>query len=157
MPPADLRALRDAVVAVMPELRARSAEAHYGYPVVENPHDFDPDLECCTPEEIANHKAACEAWDRGERDVRPHMCGNAAVNGWGIGAQTIHDEALMAALALADAISPEVVEAWETLMRLGEWRRAHPTLSESQNHWPYELMRQVGAIADRLAAEESKP
>ncbi len=41
----------------------------YGYFNGGDPRDFSPDEECCTPEELAAHKAACEAWNRGERPV----------------------------------------------------------------------------------------
>ena len=43
----------------------------YGFYRPENPHDFHPDPECCTDEEIANHRAACEAWDRGDYKREP--------------------------------------------------------------------------------------
>ena len=36
----------------------------YGFVCVENPHDFKPDMESCTPKEIAAHRAALEMWDR---------------------------------------------------------------------------------------------
>jgi hypothetical protein len=42
-------------------------ECIYGFPCVEDPNDFTPDYECCTEQEVANWKAACEAWNRGER------------------------------------------------------------------------------------------
>jgi hypothetical protein len=36
----------------------------YGYPPTDmNPHDFNPDHECCTPAEIAAWNAARERWD----------------------------------------------------------------------------------------------
>lgn len=38
----------------------------YGFYRPENPHNFHPDPECCSDEEVANHRAACEAWDRGD-------------------------------------------------------------------------------------------
>lgn len=36
----------------------------YWYPCVTNPNDFSPDAECCSPEEIAAHKIACENWGK---------------------------------------------------------------------------------------------
>ncbi len=72
-----------------------SNEVIYGYPCVSNPNDFSPDIEVCTPDEIAQHKADCEAWNRGdyERD-RSKFCGYTE-NGshvtrtpWGIGINT---------------------------------------------------------------------
>lgn len=31
----------------------------YGFPCVEDPHDFDPDAECCSPKEIEAWRTAC--------------------------------------------------------------------------------------------------
>lgn len=36
----------------------------YGFWSPQNPHDFFPDHELCTPEEIERHKKACEEWDK---------------------------------------------------------------------------------------------
>ncbi len=33
-------------------------ESLYGLPCVSNPHDFDPDHECCSPEEIDTRQEA---------------------------------------------------------------------------------------------------
>lgn len=43
-------------------------EGCYGFPCVEDPHDFTPDAECCTPEEIAFWENSKKRWDVGERD-----------------------------------------------------------------------------------------
>ena len=43
----------------------------YGFYRPENPHNFHPDPESCSEEEIANHRAACEAWDRGDYKAEP--------------------------------------------------------------------------------------
>jgi len=40
-------------------------QSGYGYYKPQNPNDFYPDYECCTKEEIAAHKAACEEWNKG--------------------------------------------------------------------------------------------
>ena len=40
----------------------------YGFYRTANPHDFSPDPESCTADEISNHKAACDLWDSGEYD-----------------------------------------------------------------------------------------
>ena len=47
--------------------RCASPDVTYGYFGGGDPRDFCPDGEVCTPEELAAHKAACAAWDRGER------------------------------------------------------------------------------------------
>jgi hypothetical protein len=49
-------------------------EPIYGFPCVENPHDFYPDGESCTPEEIAFWEDAKTRWDAGEHDVRGARC-----------------------------------------------------------------------------------
>jgi hypothetical protein len=39
-------------------------EPMYGFPSpIMNPHDFAPDHQCCTPEELAAWRAALTAWD----------------------------------------------------------------------------------------------
>ena len=49
-------------------------EPIYGFPCVENPHDFTPDEESCTPAELAFWEQAKRRWDSGERDVRGARC-----------------------------------------------------------------------------------
>jgi hypothetical protein len=72
----------------------------YGFPCVENPHDFSPDGESCTPEEIAFWEDAKKRWDAGERDVRGARCetltneqgeyrGHITRTTWGIGVNSI--------------------------------------------------------------------
>ena len=75
-------------------------EAIYGFPCVENPHDFSPDPESCTPQEIAFWEDAKKRWDVGERDVRGSRCetvtdekGEMATHitrtSWGIGVNMV--------------------------------------------------------------------
>jgi hypothetical protein len=69
-------AVRGALVAARDYLRVcANPDVTYGYFHGGDPRDFCPDPEVCTPEELAAHKAACEAWERGERpelDVHRH-------------------------------------------------------------------------------------
>lgn len=78
-------------------------EGLYGFPCVENPHDFTPDEECSTPEEIAFWEDAKKRWDAGERDVRGKRCesvhdadGNLTMHitqtSWGIGVNMVDME-----------------------------------------------------------------
>lgn len=70
-------------------------ELVYGFPCVENPHDFTPDEESYIPQEIAFWKNAKLRWDAGELDVRGHRSGTVATadggsihttrTSWGIG------------------------------------------------------------------------
>lgn len=46
------------------EFRQEFGEFGYGIGVrPENPHDFWPDVEACSQEELAAHAEACRAWD----------------------------------------------------------------------------------------------
>ena len=73
----------------------------YGFYRPANPHDFSPDHESCSPDEIAAHKAACEAFDRGEfspplgsetyRDDAGNMVLHILRAPWGIGAYSETD------------------------------------------------------------------
>jgi hypothetical protein len=70
-------------------------ELVYGFPCVENPHDFTPDYELCSESEIAFWEDAKLRWDAGERDVRGSRCSSGpmangavfhiTVTSWGIG------------------------------------------------------------------------
>ena len=68
----------------------------YGYFPGGDPRHFHPDAECCTEKEITAHKAACEAWDRGEqmecppghgelKDAEGRVCGWWHGGAFGIG------------------------------------------------------------------------
>lgn len=73
----------------------------YGYFLGGDPRNFTPDVECCTPEELAAHKAACEAWDRGARPDPggPHQplfkdgkeIGHITIAHYGIGTTVMED------------------------------------------------------------------
>lgn len=54
-----------------------SREQTYGYfpGGAMDPRLFDPDEEVNTPDEMAAWRAACEAWDRGERLLRFEVSG----------------------------------------------------------------------------------
>jgi hypothetical protein len=62
---AENKALRDALEQALPYMEAESVINGYGYYRPENPHNFHPDHEMCSEGEIANHKAACAAYDAG--------------------------------------------------------------------------------------------
>lgn len=86
-----------AIVEAIRFMESRNEEQGYGYYRPKNPHDFFPDRECCSPEEIAAHKAACNAFDNGAF-VDDHADGWIAPGlhvtkaPWGIGAYTIRNE-----------------------------------------------------------------
>jgi hypothetical protein len=78
-------------------------EAVYGFPCVENPHDFEPDRDCCTEKEIAFWEEAKTRWDAGEKDVRGRRCqalqgdrgeylGHVTQTSWGIGVNMVDME-----------------------------------------------------------------
>jgi len=52
--------------AARPFIEQAGSIQGYGFYRPENPHNFFPDMDSCSEEEVANHKAACEAWDRGD-------------------------------------------------------------------------------------------
>lgn len=58
--------LLNLIRAARPWVEQAGTISGYGFYRPENPHDFHPDPESCSDEEMNNHKAACEAWDRGE-------------------------------------------------------------------------------------------
>jgi hypothetical protein len=62
---AENKVLRDALEQALPYMEAESVINGYGYYRPENPHNFHPDHEMCSEGEIANHKAACAAYNAG--------------------------------------------------------------------------------------------
>lgn len=87
----------------------------YGFYRPENPHDFSPDHESCTDEEVANHRAACEAWDRGDYKREPgsesfyNEAGELSLHitraPWGVGSYTDTIDEAADLLAAIDAIT----------------------------------------------------
>jgi hypothetical protein len=90
--------------AVKRETVVREEEG-YGLFPGGDPRRFRPDEESCTPEEIAAHRAACEAWDRGEGVDRGPSCatlgdGSAwSGKGYGVGPYTVDVEFLICTYA----------------------------------------------------------
>ncbi len=90
----------------------------YGYHRPENPHNFHPDPESCSDEEVANHKAACEAWDRGDykrepgseffHDEQGKFLMHILRAPWGIGSYSDMSDEVADLLAAIDcALAPE--------------------------------------------------
>ena len=76
-----------------------SQQPVYGFPCVTDPHDFIPDGECCSPDEIAAHRTACANWgkpayvpNRGcysEHDESGQLVKHVLRTSWGIGTNLI--------------------------------------------------------------------
>ncbi len=76
-----------------------SKQPLYGYPCVEDPHDFDPDVECCSPQEIETWRRACANYGKptyepnkgsfstfnADGNLLTHVCRTS----WGIGVNLI--------------------------------------------------------------------
>lgn len=89
------------------ELVCKEPLVHHGYGFFHggDPRDFHPDVECCSEEEIENHRKACELWNTAESNGQtpnPEECpsgwvydddGNATchvlLSPYGIGSYTI--------------------------------------------------------------------
>lgn len=71
----------------------------YGYPCVDDPHDFDPDVECCSPAEIEAWRRACANYGKPsyepnkgcftEVDESGQMVKHVLRTSWGIGVNLI--------------------------------------------------------------------
>lgn len=100
----------DLLQAIREYLDANSTDGGYGFYRPENPHDFHPDEECCSEEEIAAHKAACEAYDKGEYtpEKGSEWVGKTHIlrAHWGIGGYTARDPYVSRMVAALDAILP---------------------------------------------------
>lgn len=105
--------------------RCAQSEPTYGYYPGGDPRDFSPDPECCTPEELAAHKEACEAWERGERpqhEAHHHTAHSVGENkvmvvshagAFGIGVYSMRDEEAEDVLEQVDAALAMVLPGGE--------------------------------------------
>lgn len=98
-----LRKLRDYI-------DQKSKEYGYGFYRPTNPHDFTPDADQCSEDEIAAHKAACEAFDKGEYTHDYSGClregGMHILHApWGVGSYAIRDPEVQ---ELLDAINAAI-------------------------------------------------
>jgi NAD(P)-dependent dehydrogenase (short-subunit alcohol dehydrogenase family) len=113
---ADNRALRKllAIARTFVEPEALVENDGYGYFPGGDPRRFQPDEECCKPDEIERWKADCAAWERGERpDVGgPHSYvtdeeGRVLVRvtraHYGLGSYTYRNQGAIDLLAAIDA------------------------------------------------------
>lgn len=86
---------RETLEAARHYIDGLSAENGYGFARPANPHDFHPDADSCSEEEIAAHRAACEAYDKGEYtpEKGSEWVGNMHIlrAPWGIGSYTFRD------------------------------------------------------------------
>ena len=87
----------DALRGIADRIRHQAELTTYGYPCDEDPRNFHPDAECCSEDELAAHKAACEAWEAGNKVARPptHIPfegGHITQAPWGIGTATFVDQ-----------------------------------------------------------------
>jgi hypothetical protein len=53
------------------KLKIKVTEWGYGFFPGGDPRRVNPDSEGTTPEEVENHRLACDAWGRGEQHSRP--------------------------------------------------------------------------------------
>lgn len=73
----------------------------YGFPCVEDPHDFIPDGECCSPAEVEAHRLACANYGKPsyqpnkgcytETDASGQMLKHVLRTSWGIGTNLIDE------------------------------------------------------------------
>jgi hypothetical protein len=96
--------------AVSREMVVREEQGYGPFPGGD-PRRFTPDPECCAPEEIDAHKAACEAWDRGDGEDRGPSCasmGDGSVwNGTGFGIGTYTTDVQFLVCTFADGSKEE--------------------------------------------------
>lgn len=76
-----------------------SKQPLYGFPCVSDPNDFNPDVECCSPEEIETWRKAKANWGKPdyepnkgcyfERDASGQLVKHVLRTSWGIGVNLI--------------------------------------------------------------------
>ena len=96
--------LQEAVNLAMEWFNRNGWITSYGYPLSDDPHEFSPDLDACSPQEIKNWEEATARWDKGERPVKGPTHEPIVVDGkavghvtrapWGVGVSSIKDPEL---------------------------------------------------------------
>lgn len=86
----------DALRHIADRIRSHADQSSYGYPVVDDPREFTPDLDVCLESELAAHKAACDAWNAGNQVQRapthvPFAGGHLTRAPWGVGVSLLQD------------------------------------------------------------------
>lgn len=76
-----------------------SKQPVYGFPCVDDPNDFIPDGECCSPAEIESHRLACANYGKptykpnkgcySEHDESGQMVKHVLRTSWGIGTNLV--------------------------------------------------------------------
>lgn len=95
----------DELRALLNDAREQAEEQVYGTCFVDDPRDFSPDAEVCTPEEIERHRDDCARAERGEPRETQTRCYSDTVkhegrdcaaivtpSGYGQGVNTVRDE-----------------------------------------------------------------
>lgn len=118
----------DLIADLRTYIESMASESGYGYARPANPHDFHPDAECCTEEEIAAHKAACEAYDKGEYTPErgSEWVGKTHIlrAPWGIGGYTFRDATADALLARLAALASAPVAPAQPVAAIPDSRAA---------------------------------
>jgi hypothetical protein len=91
----------------------------YGFPCVRDPNDFSPDAECCSPEELAAHRRACDTYgtpayepNRGcyaEYDADGRLVKHVTRTSWGIGFNSIIETQCDA----CGSVENQTIHCWE--------------------------------------------
>jgi hypothetical protein len=102
-----LEEARAALESARKYIEAASMVQGYGFARPSNPHNFHPDAECCSADEIAAHQAACEAYGKGEYTPErgSEWVGDMHIlrAPWGIGSYNDRDPVAEPILAAIDA------------------------------------------------------
>jgi hypothetical protein len=173
----------EALAEVLKEARAfieaNSDEVGYGFYRPKNPNDFHPDAESCSAEEIAAHKAACEAYDKGEfmpdNDsgwISPTV--HILTAPWGIGSYSYRspdaqeilakiDAALSARAADAPSEPSELIGRDCDLLTMKQVNAIRDTIKPGDgwdgDNWDFALANAVAATVKSRAADalDSQP
>lgn len=151
-----VKALRTA----LPVLEAAAEpEEFYGHYHGGDPRLFTPAEDECTPEEIAAHKAACEAWERGERAARRDLAAVVQEQRAEIARLTapvdVDAEVEREAEAARDrwvGVDNDMVKPWGECGNQAEWRAALRPIVEDRARLAREL-RGCEATASDLAEQ----
>lgn len=146
---------REVIGKMLRFIDERASVSGYGFYRPANPHDFSPDHDSCSADELAAHKAACEAYDRGEytapkgseflRDDDGKVTLHILRAPWGIGSYSETDP---------DAVP--LIDAARAFLAKGDGGRAAKAAAAECRRWEREELAGPVAAAVRALGQAGK-
>lgn len=132
----------DGLRNIASEIRACAEDSHYGHFVGGDPRDFSPDPECCSEDEYAAWKSACERWENGDHvECKPAMVteledGDKVVSRMEVGGHLIHAHVERFGFGVNTIRDPELLKLANDLDALTDRIRSNAQIHQFEGTEP---------------------